>query len=165
MSGTSAPDLTASLSSAGKRIAIVAARFNQDIVQRLVDGAYQAIVATGGNVEQVTLLHCPGAWELPQVVARLLDKNFDAIVAFGCVIRGETAHFDFVAGHASDGLGALAKKSATPILFGVLTTENHEQAVARADRAQGNKGYEVMLGALEMIALFEQIKQISSLRP
>ncbi len=160
MSGTSAPDLSAQLSSAGKRLAIVAARFNSAIVDRLVQGAYEAVRKTGGDAQNVTLFHCPGAWELPQVTAQLLDKGFDAIIAFGCVIRGETAHFDFVAGHASDGLGALARKSRVPILFGVLTTETLEQAIARADREAGNKGYEVTLSALELIALFGRIAQL-----
>jgi 6,7-dimethyl-8-ribityllumazine synthase len=146
MSGTSAPDLSAQLSSAGKRIAIVAARFNTAIVDRLVAGAYEAIARTGGDAKDVTLFHCPGAWELPQVTAQLLDKGFDAIIAF--------------AGHASDGLGRLTQGSRTPILFGVLTTETLEQAIARADREAGNKGYEVTVSALEMIALFERIGKL-----
>lgn len=94
----------------------------------------------------------------PPPGARLVDKGFDAIVAFGCVIRGDTAHFDFVAGHASTGLGAVAVASPVPVLFGVLTTENHQQAVERA--VEQKKGYEITLGAIEMIALCERIAQL-----
>ncbi len=158
MSGAPPADKSSLLRSTGKRLAVVAARFNADIVERLVEGAYEAVVATGGSRDQITLFECPGAWELPQVVARLVDKGFDAIVAFGCVIRGDTAHFDFVAGHASTGLGAVAVASPVPVLFGVLTTENHQQAVERA--VEQKKGYEITLGAIEMIALCERIAQL-----
>ena len=161
MSGFSGTDLSRELNCAGKRFAIVASRFHNVIVDQLLVGALDAIAQTGGDPEDVVVLRCPGAWELPQIAAQLLDKNFDAIIALGCVVRGATAHFDFVAGQAASGLGALAQRSSVPILFGVLTTETIEQAVERAGSKAGNKGFEVALAAIEMIAVFEQISELA----
>jgi 6,7-dimethyl-8-ribityllumazine synthase len=103
----------------------------------------------------VEVLHVPGAWELPQTAARLVERGgSDAIVALGCVIRGETPHFDYVCAEASRGLGAVARASRIPVLFGVLTTDERAQALARAGDGPSNKGYETALAAVEMALLY-----------
>src|SRR5512134_709246 len=125
------------LSAAGLRFAIVASRFNGLIVEPLVAGAIDAIVRTGGSADDVTIVRCPGAWELPQVVRRVAEKGgspggYDAIIALGAVIRGSTPHFDYVAGEAARGIAGVASTAAVPISFGVLTTDTIEQALERA---------------------------------
>ena len=142
------------------KIAVVVARFNHFINDSLVDGAIDALKRIGQvKEENITLVKVPGAYELPLAVRRLADtKKFDAIVALGTVIRGGTAHFEYVAGEASSGLGNIAINSDIPVAFGVLTTENIEQAIERAGTKAGNKGAEAALVALEMINLLEQIK-------
>lgn len=152
--------LVGQLSSSGRRFAIVASRFNELIVDRLVEGALDAIERTGGRREDVTLVRVPGAWELPQVARRLADKPFDAIIALGCVIRGATAHFDYVAGQAASGLSAAAQESRVPIIFGVLTTENIEQALERAGTKAGNKGFDAAMAAIELASLYAQIEKL-----
>ena len=111
--------------------------------------------------ENITLVRVPGAYELPLAARRLADsKKFDAIVALGTVIRGGTAHFEYVAGEASSGLGQVAMQADIPVAFGVLTTENIEQAIERAGTKAGNKGAEAALVALEMVNLLDQIKAV-----
>lgn len=142
------------------KIAVVVARFNHFINDSLVDGAVDALKRVGQvQDENITLVKVPGAYELPLAVRRLAEsKKFDAIVALGTVIRGGTAHFEYVAGEASSGLGNVAINSDIPVAFGVLTTENIEQAIERAGTKAGNKGAEAALVALEMINLLDQIK-------
>ena len=139
---------------------MVVARFNHFINDSLVDGAVDALKRVGQvKEENITLVKVPGAYELPLAVRRLADtKKFDAIVALGTVIRGGTAHFEYVAGEASSGLGNVALNSDIPVAFGVLTTENIEQAIERAGTKAGNKGAEAALVALEMVNLLDQIK-------
>jgi 6,7-dimethyl-8-ribityllumazine synthase len=147
------------LSARGLRVALVAARFNEFIVDRLVDGAIDAIVRTGGSAENITVIRCPGAWEIPQVARRAVEsRRFDAVVGLGAVIRGATAHFDYVAGEAAHGLGQLAAESPIPIVFGVLTTDTIEQAIERAGTKAGNKGFEAAMVAIEMANLFRAIE-------
>jgi 6,7-dimethyl-8-ribityllumazine synthase len=141
------------------KIAIVAARFNELIVDRLVEGALNALRSHGVDGEQVTLVRCPGAFEIPQVARRLADKGFDAIVCLGCVIRGATAHFDYVAGHAAYGIAEVAMSAKVPVIFGVLTTETIEQAVERAGTKAGNKGWDSALAAIEMASLYKKIDE------
>jgi len=137
------------------RVTVVAARFNADVTERLVRGALACLVEHGAREEEVEVLRVPGAWELPQTAARLVERDAShAIVALGCVIRGETPHFDYVCAEASSGLGAVARASRIPVLFGVLTTNTREQALARAADGPSNKGYETALAALEMVALY-----------
>jgi len=142
------------------KIAVVVARFNQFINDSLVDGAVDALKRVGQvKDENITLVKVPGAYELPLAVRRLAEtKKFDAIIALGAVIRGGTAHFEYVAGEASSGLGHVALDSDIPVAFGVLTTENIEQAIERAGTKAGNKGAEAALVALEMVNLLDQIK-------
>lgn len=153
--GSHAADRRGSVSAEGVRVTVVVARFNADVTDRLLQGALDCLTEHGAHRDQVEVLHVPGAWELPQTAARLVERAAsDAIVALGCVIRGETPHFDYVCAEASSGLGAVARTSRTPVLFGVLTTDTREQAMARAADGPSNKGYETALAALEMVALY-----------
>ena len=138
----------------GARFAVVASRFNHFIVDRLVEGAVDALVRHGADAKDVTVVRVPGAFELPLVVRRLAaSKKVDAVIALGAVIRGATPHFDYVAGEAAKGIGAAAAASDVPIAFGVLTTESIEQAVERAGTKQGNKGWDAAVSAIEMVSL------------
>jgi 6,7-dimethyl-8-ribityllumazine synthase len=138
----------------GARFAIVASRFNHFVVDRLVEGAVDAVLRHGGEEKNLTIVRVPGAWELPLVARRLAGSSkVDAVIALGAVIRGSTPHFDYVAGEAAGGLSAAAQASAVPILFGVLTTETIEQAIERAGTKAGNKGWDAAVGAIEMVSL------------
>ena len=143
----------------GTKIAIVASRFNHFIVDRLVDGAVDAIVRHGGEATDITLVKVPGAWEIPVVVRRLaMSKKVDAIVALGAVIRGSTPHFDYVASEVSKGVAQVSMETGVPIAFGVLTTDSIEQAVERAGTKAGNKGWEAAVSAIEMVALGKSLE-------
>jgi 6,7-dimethyl-8-ribityllumazine synthase len=139
---------------AGRRIAVVASRFNEDVVKKLVDGALDALVKHGVLYDDIDVVWVPGAWELPLAARWLLaSERYDGVVALGAVIRGETAHFEYISGEASRGLAAASVDTETPIGFGVLTCENDEQAEARAGGAHGNKGWDAALATLEMVDL------------
>jgi len=141
-----------------RRYAVVASRFNHDIVERLVDGALDAFVRHGAAADDVDVVWVPGAWELPIAARRLLaSERYDAIVAVGAVIRGGTPHFDYVAGEASRGLALASTDFDTPIGFGLLTCDNMQQAEERAGGAHGNKGWDAALAALEMSDLFDRL--------
>jgi len=145
-------------SGAHRRFAVVASRFNQSIVDKLVDGALDALVRHGVSADNVDVVWVPGAWELPIAARRLLtSERYDALVAVGAVIRGDTPHFDYVAGEASRGLAQASAEFDTPIGFGLLTCDNQEQAEARAGGAHGNKGWDAALAALEMVDLFDRL--------
>jgi len=147
-----------SLSAAGLRFAIVASRFNGLIVEPLVAGAIDAIVRSGGNADDVTIVRCPGAWELPQVVRRVVERGgIDAVIALGAVIRGATPHFDYVAGEAARGIAGAAASATIPVSFGVLTTDTIEQALERAGTKAGNKGFDAALAAIELAQLFRAL--------
>ena len=144
---------------AGKHVAIVVSRFNERVTQKLLDGAVDALERHHGARENIEVVWVPGAWELPAATRALLaTERYDAIIALGAVIRGETPHFDFVAGEASRGLADAGADFDVPIGFGLLTTDTVEQAEARAGGAHGNKGWDAALAALEMINLFEQLR-------
>ena len=146
------------LSAAGLRFAIVASRFNGLIVEPLVAGAIDAIVRTGGSADNVTIVRCPGAWELPQVVRQVVERGgFDAVIALGAVIRGATPHFDYVAGEAARGIAGAAAGAAIPVSFGVLTTDTIEQALERAGTKAGNKGFDSAMAAIELANLFRAL--------
>ena len=147
-------------SARGRRVAVVAARFNAEIVDAMVTGAVAAWERLGGDPGSLVVMRTPGAFELPLAARRLaLTGRYDAIVALGCVIRGETAHFDFVAGEAARGIADAALDTGVPIAFGVLTTENVDQALERARPEKMDKGGEALLSALEMAQLLEEIGQ------
>jgi 6,7-dimethyl-8-ribityllumazine synthase len=142
----------------GLKVAIVASRFNSFIVDRLVDGAVDTLVRHGVADGDVTVVHVPGAFELPQTAKRLADGgDYGAVICLGCVIRGATTHYDYVAGHAAYGIADVAMKAAVPVIFGVLTTENIEQAVERAGTKAGNKGVDAAMAALEMVSVYAQL--------
>jgi 6,7-dimethyl-8-ribityllumazine synthase len=140
------------------RIAIIAARFNDAIVDNLIRGAVDTLVRHGASEKQIEIIRVPGAYDLPFIARRVaMAKRADAIVALGCVIRGATPHFDYVAGQCASGLARAADDSGIPIAFGVLTTETIEQAVERAGTKAGNKGADAALVALEMANLLRRI--------
>lgn len=138
----------------GCRVAIAAARFNADIVDKLLAGAVDGLVRHGVAKEAITVVRCPGSWELPLVCQKLAASGrHDAVIALGAVIRGDTAHFDYVAGGCADGLARVALDARLPVVFGVLTCETVQQAEARAGGKAGNKGFDAAITALEMINL------------
>jgi 6,7-dimethyl-8-ribityllumazine synthase len=138
----------------GARFVIVSSRFNNFIVEKLIDGALDALTRHGAEVAKVTVVRVPGAWEMPTAVARLARKDkVDAIIALGAVIRGSTPHFDYIAAEVSKGLAHVAMSSGVPVAFGVLTTDTIEQAVERAGTKAGNKGFDAAMSAIEMVSL------------
>jgi len=142
----------------GKKVALVVGRFNAFITRNLAEGAIDTLVRHGIQDSDITEVRVPGAFEIPVAVKKLVDKGgYDAIIALGCVIRGGTPHFDYVAGEAAKGVGQLALQANIPVLFGVLTTDTIEQAIERAGTKAGNKGADAALAALEMMSLMEQL--------
>jgi len=140
------------------RFAIIAARFNGFIVEPLVAGARDALLRHGVKDDDIDLIRVPGAWELSQVAGQVAKGGkYSAIIALGCVIRGATPHFDYVAGEAAKGLAQAAHAHGMPLAFGVLTTENIEQAIERAGTKAGNKGADAAMAALEMVNLWTQL--------
>jgi 6,7-dimethyl-8-ribityllumazine synthase len=141
-------------SGVGRRMVVLASRFNEPIVKKLVDGALDALVKSGVGFDDIDVVWVPGAWELPLAARWLLaSERYDGLVAVGAVIRGDTAHFDYIAGEASRGLAAVSADAETPIGFGVLTCDTDEQAEERAGGAHGNKGFDAALATLEMVDL------------
>jgi len=154
---------TGSLDGAGKRFALVVARFNPVVTEELLNGAIEALVENGVERAALEVVRVPGAFELAPACARVLSRGgIDGVVALGCVIRGETPHFEFVSGEAARGIGGLAVQAAVtrfagrpvPVIFGVLTTDDFEQAVRRAGGGKENKGRDAALAALEMANLY-----------
>jgi 6,7-dimethyl-8-ribityllumazine synthase len=144
------------LNGSGKRFAIVVTRFNSLVTEQLVTGAEDCLIRHGVDGKDIDLYRVPGAWELPSAVARVADSaNYDGVIALGCVIRGGTPHFEYVAGEATRGLGAVARTAAIPVSLGVLTTDTVDQALERAGTKAGNKGWDAALSALEMSGLFQ----------
>jgi 6,7-dimethyl-8-ribityllumazine synthase len=139
-------------------IAIVAAEFNHFIVQQLVDGALDALGRHGVSESNISLAWVPGAFELPLAAEVLASKGqHDAVIALGAVIRGGTPHFDYVAGECSRGLAEVGLKHGLPVIFGVLTTDNIDQALERAGSGAGNKGFDTATAALQMISLLDRL--------
>jgi 6,7-dimethyl-8-ribityllumazine synthase len=142
----------------GRRYAVLASRFNNNITSKLADGAMEALVRHGAASEDVDLVWVPGAWELPFAARRLAaTERYNAIVVVGAVIRGDTPHFDYICNEASRGLADASTEYEIPIGFGLLTTDNMEQAEARAGGEHGNKGWDAAIAALEMSDLFERL--------
>ena len=142
----------------GKKFAIVVSRFNAFITEKLVEGALDALKRHGVNDGDITVVWVPGAFELPVVTKRLAEaKKHDAVIALGCVIRGATAHFDYVAGEAAKGIGQAAMSTGVPVVFGVLTTDSIEQAIERAGTKAGNKGVDAAMAAIEMADLLGKL--------
>jgi len=140
------------------RMAFVVSRFNGFIVERLLEGAVDALGRHGIGEDQLTTVRVPGAWEMPFAAQRLARSgNYEAVIALGCVIRGGTPHFDYVAGEAAKGIANVGTQQDLPVIFGVLTTETIEQAIERAGTKAGNKGAEAAMSALEMVSLARQL--------
>ena len=141
-------------------IAVVASEFNHFIVQQLVDGAYDALGRNGVSEQNITLVWVPGAYELPLAADALATSaRYDAIIALGAVIRGGTPHFDYVAGECSRGIAQVGLKHSLPVIFGVLTTDDVDQALERAGSGAGNKGFDTAVAALQMISLMDRLSE------
>ena len=140
------------------RFALVAARFNDAIVDNLVRGAIDALLRHGANEKQIELIRVPGAFDLPAIARRVAaSRRFDAVIALGAVIRGATPHFDLVAGQCAAGLARAAEDTGVPVVFGVLTTDTIEQAIERSGTKAGNKGVDAALAALELANLLRRL--------
>jgi 6,7-dimethyl-8-ribityllumazine synthase len=147
------------LSGTGLRVAIVASRFNAFIVDRLVEGAGDALRRTGVADDAITLYRAPGSFELPQVARMVADKGgIDALVVVGAVIRGGTPHFEYVADAVARGVAELSRSARFPVTFGVLTCDTLEQAIERAGAKAGNKGFDAAMAAVEMASLYRAVK-------
>lgn len=150
------------LSAGGRSFAIVAARFNDFVVKALLEGAVDAIKRHGGDPSAVDVAWVPGSYEIP-VAARTLATSgrYDAVICLGAVIRGATAHFDYVANGAAGGISSIALETGVPVIFGVITTETIEQAIERAGTKMGNKGFEAAVSAIEMADLIPRLRETS----
>ena len=147
------------ISAEGYRFAIIASRFNDFISSKLVEGALDALNRHGAQDENIVLIKVPGAFEIPIAAKRLAEsKKYDAIICLGAVIRGATPHFDYVAAEVSKGIANIAIDTGIPVTFGVLTTDNLEQAIERAGSKSGNKGWDAAVAAMEMVNLFRSFK-------
>ncbi len=151
-------EFTGTPAGAERRVAVIASRFNEEITRKLADGAMETLVAHGVAFDHIDMIWVPGAWELPLAArAAAGTDRYDAIVAVGAVIRGETAHFDYIAGEASRGIADVGREFEVPIGFGLLTCENDEQAEERSGGSHGNKGSDAALAALEMADLLDRL--------
>jgi 6,7-dimethyl-8-ribityllumazine synthase len=147
------------LSAAGKTFGVVASRFNDFIVKALLEGALDAVRRHGGDVGSVDVVWVPGSYEIPIAASEMAKTGrYDAVICLGAVIRGSTAHFDYVAGGAANGISSVALQTGVPTIFGVITTETIEQAIERAGTKMGNKGFEAAAAAIEMADLLPRIK-------
>ncbi len=146
-------------SGAGMKIGIVAAEWNPQITNALCEGAYSTLVTNHVAETDITVIRVPGSFELPTGAATLLNSNtnYDAVICLGCVIQGETRHFDFICGAVSNGLTNLSLQDGRPVIFGVLTTNNMQQAIDRSGGKHGNKGVEAAVTAIKMVAMQKQI--------
>ncbi len=141
----------------GLRFAIIASRFNDDIVTGLLDGALSCLTRHGAG--EIAIYRVPGAFEIPTLAARLVDAGgMDAIITLGCLLRGETPHFEYISSQVTSELSRLSVDTRFPIAFGVITVNTQEQAVARSSKGSGNKGWEAALAAIEMANLWRQIR-------
>ncbi len=146
------------LDATGKHFALVASRFNELISRKLVEGAVDCLVRHNVDQNDIAIVWVPGSFEIPLIAKKMaLSGKYDAIICLGAVIRGNTAHFDFVASEVSKGVAAVGLETDKPVIFGILTTENIEQAVERAGTKSGNKGFDAALSAIEMVNLIEKL--------
>ena len=142
------------------KVGIVAARFNQFIVSKLLEGALDGLIRHDVSENDIKVAYVPGAFEIPLIAARMARSGkFDAVICLGAVIRGAPSHYDYVCNEVSKGIAAITLETGVPVMFGVLTTENIEQAIERAGSKAGNKGYDCALGAIEMVNLIREMDQ------
>jgi 6,7-dimethyl-8-ribityllumazine synthase len=152
------------LSAEGRSFGIVASRFNDFVVKALLEGAIEAIRRHGGEAGAVDVVWVPGSYEIPVVARELaLSGRYDALICLGAVIRGATAHFEYVAGGAAGGISNVALETGVPVIFGVITTESIEQAIERAGTKMGNKGFEAAVSAMEMADIMAKLRERASL--
>jgi 6,7-dimethyl-8-ribityllumazine synthase len=158
--------LEGTLSAEGKRFAIVVSRFNAFITERLFLSAYDGLLRSGAKKEDIELIRVPGAFEIPLAARKLAEtKKYDAIICLGCLLRGDTAHYDVIVNEVTRGIGQSAQETGVPHAFGVLTCETLEQAIDRAGLKMGNKGFEAALAAVEMASLKHAIgRQLSAVK-
>ena len=150
------------LEGSGLKVAIVVSRFNGFITDRLLSGALDGLVRHGVDEKNIEVYHCPGAFEITATAKRVVDaKKHDAVICLGAVIRGETPHFDYVAGESAKGVGQLSLTSNVPVIYGILTTDTVEQAIDRAGAKSGHKGFDAALAAIEMANLFKKLPSAS----
>ncbi|MDR1941370.1 MAG: 6,7-dimethyl-8-ribityllumazine synthase [Endomicrobium sp.] len=146
------------LDAKGKKFAIVASRFNEFITNKLISGAQDMLKRHGAFDDDISVIWVPGAFEIPAVAKKTAESSkFDAVICLGCVIRGATPHFGYVAAEVSKGVAAAAVNGTVPVIFGVLTTDTIEQAIERAGTKSGNKGADAAVSAIEMVSLYSQI--------
>lgn len=139
------------------KVGIVAARFNEFIVSKLIGGAKDCLVRHGVREEDIDLIWVPGAFEIPLIAKKAAKKDYDAVLCLGTVIRGSTSHYDYVCSEVSKGIAQVSLESEKPVIFGVLTTDTIEQAIERAGTKAGNKGYDTAMGLIEMVNLMKEI--------
>ena len=141
-----------------EKIGIVCARFNEFIVSKLISGAEDTLVRHGVDTDDITLVWVPGAFEIPLIASKMAKSGkYDAVICLGTVIRGATSHYDYVCNEVSKGVAQVSLQTGIPVMFGIVTTENIEQAIERAGTKAGNKGYDCALGAIEMVNLLKQM--------
>lgn len=146
------------VASEGMKVGIIASRFNEIIVNKLLSGAVDGLIRHGVEEENITAAWVPGAFEIPVTAARMAKSGkYDAVICVGAVIRGDTSHYDYVCNEVSKGIAQVGLSTGVPVLFGVVTTETIEQAIARAGSKAGNKGYDCALSAIEMVNLLRQM--------
>jgi len=148
------------LTATGLRFAIVVSRFNSFITERLLGGAMDALTRAGAGADLIDVIKVPGSWEVPMIAAEVARQHrYDAVICLSAVIRGETPHFDYVAGEAAKGIAHVASETGVPVAFGVLTTNTLEQAIDRAGAKGGNKGFDAAMTAIEMANLLRTLRQ------
>ena len=146
------------MDASGKKFGLISSRYNEFITSKLIDGAVDELVRHGARDDEIEVVWVPGAFEIPAVARKLAKKKkHDALICLGCVMRGDTPHFDFIAAEVSKGVASVGLECDIPVVFGVLTTDTLEQAIERAGAKGGNKGSEAALAAIELVSLFKQI--------
>ena len=146
------------LSATGRSFGIVVSRFNSLVTGRLLDGAMDCLLRHDADEKAITVVYCPGSYEIPQVALQMANSGrFDAIITLGCVVRGETPHFDYIASETAKGISQVAMQTGIPTAFGVLTTETLEQALERAGAKSGNKGWDAALTAIELVQISQKL--------
>jgi 6,7-dimethyl-8-ribityllumazine synthase len=146
------------LTAAGKKFAIIVSRFNDFITAKLKDGAIDCLVRHGANDQNITVIWVPGSFEIPYIASRISDPTkYDAVICLGAVIRGQTPHFDYIASETAKGIAKIAIERSYPVIYGIITADNLEQAIERAGTKQGNKGFQAALTAIEMVNLYGKI--------
>jgi len=151
-------NIKAVLDAKGKSFAVVVSRFNEFVTGKLLDGALDCLVRHSADEKNITIVWVPGSFEIPYAASKIAkSKKFDAVICLGTVIRGDTPHFDYIASEVTKGIARISLDTGIPVIYGVITTDNLEQAIERAGTKAGNKGWDAALSAIEMVNLFEKI--------